>query len=155
MQGGQSLGASLPLASVSAPHEDVCKPADDWTGLSQCTAGLVSNFGGLTSALAGLGDGQAARQLHIDVLYPVRGFKRCLNSDNGFGEGQLHAAHPAHASLPADTQTMLAEFLFPASWLADQRLLYRAAERVQRQNPLDMPSAQRSVLLHASNVNCQ
>ena len=42
-----------------------------------------------------------------------------------------------------------AEFLYPAQWLADQRLLYRAAERVQQQNPLDMPAPSRCMPLAA------
>ena len=92
------------------------------TALLTCSpsAGLVANFGGCTSLLLGsLDGGRLAKRLRVDVLYPVSGYTRCLNSENRF------------------------EFLFPASWLADQRLLYRAAERVQQRNPLDMPPPQR------------
>ena len=46
---------------------------------------LVSNFGGTTGALLGLDGGNLAAQLRLDVLYPVRGFKRCLDARNGFG----------------------------------------------------------------------
>ena len=46
---------------------------------------LVSNLGGTTGALLGLDGGNLAAQLRLDVLYPVRGFKRCLDARNGFG----------------------------------------------------------------------
>lgn len=55
-------------------------------------AGLVSNFAGMTSGLLGLDGGKHARELRLDVLFPVGGFKRCLDKKNGFG------AAPAPAS---------------------------------------------------------
>jgi len=47
---------------------------------------LVSNLGGSTGALLSLDKGKLAGKLHLDVLYPVNGFKRCLDGQNGFGE---------------------------------------------------------------------
>jgi hypothetical protein len=47
-------------------------------------AAVGANFGGVTSFLLGLSP-QLGRSLRLDVLYPVGGFTRCLDSDNGFG----------------------------------------------------------------------
>lgn len=47
---------------------------------------LISNLGGTTSALLGIGGGDAARRAHLDTLYPIRGYKRCLDSQNSYGE---------------------------------------------------------------------
>jgi hypothetical protein len=51
-------------------------------------AALGGNLGGVSSWLLGLDGGQLAAQLHADVLIPVLGYKRCLDADNGYGEGQ-------------------------------------------------------------------
>jgi len=77
---------------------------------------LVSNLGGSTGALLSLDKGKLAGKLHLDVLYPVNGFKRCLDGQNGF------------------------EFVFPATWLADQRMYRRNAERSESMRGLDPPS---------------
>ncbi|KAF8072575.1 poc1a [Scenedesmus sp. PABB004] len=74
---------------------------------------LGGNLGGVTSWLLGLDGGRLAARLHADVLVPVRGFKRCLDAANGF------------------------EFVYPAAWLADQTLLYRAAQRAEAARSLD------------------
>lgn len=58
---------------------------------------LGGNLGGITSFLLGLDGGKLASTTRLDVLIPVRGYKRCLDYQNGY------------------------EFLYPASWLADQR----------------------------------
>ena len=138
--------------------------------------GLISNLGGVTGLLLSLDGGQTARKLRLDVLYPISGFKRCLDSQNGFGEPPyaLHAACKQTDDLHGQAlctsscvpdinmctsimRTMLwhfrpglrclkaahADFLYPSSWLADQRLAYRKAQRQERLNPLDMPSARR------------
>jgi len=34
------------------------------------------------------------------------------------------------------------EFIYPAQWVGDQRLLYRAVERAERERSLDLPSLQ-------------
>lgn len=52
---------------------------------------LVSNLGGITGTLLGLDNGTLAAKLHLDVLYPVKGFKRCLDARNGFGTLQVHS----------------------------------------------------------------
>uniref|UniRef100_A0A0E0CCN4 PsbP C-terminal domain-containing protein n=1 Tax=Oryza meridionalis TaxID=40149 RepID=A0A0E0CCN4_9ORYZ len=77
-------------------------------------AAVGANFGGVTSFLLGLSP-QLGRSLRLDVLYPVGGFTRCLDSDNGF------------------------EFIYPASWVGDQTLLYRGAKRAELQRSLDPP----------------
>nr|CAB3479355.1 unnamed protein product [Digitaria exilis] len=46
-------------------------------------AAVGANFGGVTSFLLGLSP-ELGRSLRLDVLYPVGGFTRCLDSDNGF-----------------------------------------------------------------------
>eukprot|EP00873_Tetraselmis_striata_P014914 jgi/Tetstr1/435178/TSEL_002634.t1 len=86
-------------------------------GLTGLSIGLVSNFAGMTSGLLGLDGGKHARELRLDVLFPVGGFKRCLDKKNGF------------------------EFMVPRDWLADQTLFRRAAERAERS--LDPPSLRR------------
>ncbi|WOL06742.1 psbP domain-containing protein 7, chloroplastic [Canna indica] len=81
------------------------------------TASLValgSNFGGLTSFLLGLSP-ELGRSLRLDVLYPVQGFTRCLDSSNGF------------------------EFIYPETWVGDQTLLYRAVGKAESERPLDPP----------------
>lgn len=70
------------------------------------------NLGGITSLFLGLNVG-LSRTLKLDALYPVNGFKRCL--ERNF------------------------EFLYPATWVGDQRLLYRAAERAEQQRLYGQP----------------
>jgi hypothetical protein len=48
-------------------------------------AAVGANFGGVTSFLLSLSP-ELGRSLRLDVLYPVGGFTRCLDSDNGFGK---------------------------------------------------------------------
>ena len=50
---------------------------------------LASNFLGVTGGLLGLDGGSLAAKLHLDVLYPVKGLKRCLDAKNGFGKSFL------------------------------------------------------------------
>jgi hypothetical protein len=79
-------------------------------GLLTCTvvaaAALGGNLGGITSFLLGLDQGQLAGQLKLDVLVPVKGFKRCVDYQNGYGEA-LPARRPAHVML---TQAVLLQF---------------------------------------------
>ncbi|KAJ6817136.1 psbP domain-containing protein 7, chloroplastic [Iris pallida] len=75
------------------------------------TASLVAvgaNFGGLTSFLLGFSP-DFARDLRLDVLYPIRGFTRCLAPNYGF------------------------EFIYPANWVGDQTLLYRTVDYAESQ----------------------
>lgn len=85
-------------------------------GLAGLSVALFGNLFGVTSALLSLDGGAAAGDLRLDVLVPVRGYKRCVDYQNGF------------------------EFRYPAVWLADQRLYRRYAERMERERGLDPPS---------------
>ncbi|KAK3166430.1 hypothetical protein QOZ80_1AG0045700 [Eleusine coracana subsp. coracana] len=82
-------------------------------------AAVGANFGGVTSFLLGLSP-ELGRSLRLDVLYPVGGFTRCLDSDNGF------------------------EFIYPSSWVGDQTLLYREVRKAELQRSLDPPPIGRS-----------
>lgn len=77
---------------------------------------LVGNLFGVSSFLLGLDGGKNAASSRLDAIIPVKGFKRCIDYQNGF------------------------EFLYPATWLADQRLYRRYAERIERSVALDLPS---------------
>ncbi|KAL5983834.1 PsbP domain-containing protein 7, chloroplastic, partial [Asimina triloba] len=82
------------------------------------SASLVAvgaNFGGITSFLLGFSP-ETGRKLKLDVLYPVDGYSRCLETSQGF------------------------EFIYPADWVGDQRLLYRAAGKAEAERSLDPPS---------------
>ncbi|KAJ8772054.1 hypothetical protein K2173_027231 [Erythroxylum novogranatense] len=97
------------------------------------SASLVAvgaNFAGLTSFFLGLSP-ESARNLKLDVLYPIRGYSRCIDTNEGF------------------------EFIYPASWVGDQRLLYRAAEREEYDRSLDPPpiTAQKPDGRRRKNVN--
>eukprot|EP00879_Flechtneria_rotunda_P006547 GHRR01006880.1.p1 GENE.GHRR01006880.1~~GHRR01006880.1.p1 ORF type:complete len:308 (+),score=105.40 GHRR01006880.1:460-1383(+) len=85
-------------------------------GLTAVAIALGGNLGGITSWLLGLDHGQLAGKLHLDVLVPVSGFKRCVDNGNGY------------------------EFQYPAEWLADRTLLYRAAQRAEAARGLDPPA---------------
>lgn len=81
------------------------------------SASLVAvgaNFAGVTSFLLGLSP-ENNRRLRVDVIYPIGGYSRCLDANEGF------------------------EFIYPASWVGDQRLLYRAAEKSEYERSLDPP----------------
>ncbi|GFH05745.1 PsbP domain-containing protein, partial [Haematococcus lacustris] len=78
-------------------------------------ASLGGNLGGITTQLLGLDGGKLAERLQLDAVYPVRGLKRCVDGVYGF------------------------EFQYPASWLADQTVAYRAAQRAEASRALDMP----------------
>ncbi|XP_072983743.1 psbP domain-containing protein 7, chloroplastic [Typha latifolia] len=73
-----------------------------------------ANFCGITSFLLGLSP-ELGRRIRLDVLYPVRGFTRCLDLTKGF------------------------EFIYPSSWVGDQTLVYRAIGKAESQRPLDPP----------------
>eukprot|EP00271_Cylindrocystis_brebissonii_P006473 TRINITY_DN19263_c0_g1_i1.p1 TRINITY_DN19263_c0_g1~~TRINITY_DN19263_c0_g1_i1.p1 ORF type:complete len:428 (-),score=52.03 TRINITY_DN19263_c0_g1_i1:198-1481(-) len=84
-------------------------------GLLAASIVLGGNLGGVTSLLLGLQE-EWSRDVRADVLFPVKGFKRCVESSWGF------------------------EFIYPARWVGDQRLVYRAVERAERERTLDLPS---------------
>ena len=122
---------------------------------------LASNFAGSTSALLSLDGGRLAGRLKADALFPVAGYKRCLDTQNGYGRGlwarasahcmrralrlsQSQPHQPHGCSMTVCPWTCPAEFRYPARWLSDQRLYQRYAERVERSNGLDPPSLNRS-----------
>ena len=47
-------------------------------------AALVGNLGGLTSGLLSL-DAESACAKRLDRLFPVSGFRRCVDAQNGYG----------------------------------------------------------------------
>ncbi|KAL0449568.1 UNVERIFIED_CONTAM: PsbP domain-containing protein 7, chloroplastic [Sesamum latifolium] len=73
-----------------------------------------ANFGGSTSFLLGFSPG-AARNLKLDALYPVGGYSRYIDTNEGFGQ-----------------------ICVPGELVGDQTLLYRAAGKAERS--LDPPS---------------
>ncbi|XP_019451316.1 PREDICTED: psbP domain-containing protein 7, chloroplastic-like isoform X2 [Lupinus angustifolius] len=81
------------------------------------SASLVAvgaNFGGITSFLLGFSP-QNSRNLKLDVLYPIQGYSRCIDTTEGF------------------------EFIYPANWVGDQTLVYRAAKKRELERSLDPP----------------
>ena len=58
----------------------------------------MSNFGGVTGALLSLDGGRLAGTLKADALFPVAGYKRCLDTQNGYGVSlqPLNGMLPAH-----------------------------------------------------------
>ncbi|KAG0560680.1 hypothetical protein M758_9G004400 [Ceratodon purpureus] len=76
---------------------------------------LGADFLGSTSAILSLNP-DFFRGLRADVLYPIGGYKRCLETSKGF------------------------EFIFPKEWVGDQTLLYRAVQRGERERSLDLPA---------------
>lgn len=75
-------------------------------------AALGGNLGGVTSWLFGLDGGQLAGQLHLDVLVPVRGFKRCVDAANGFGESHRHYKPSSDCASSANGPSCYAALLF-------------------------------------------
>lgn len=93
------------------------------------TASLVAlgaNFAGITSSLLGLSP-DSARSLRLDVIYPIGGYTRCLDTNEGF------------------------EFVYPSNWVGDQTVLYRAAGKLERS--LDPPSLSNNGDGRRKNVN--
>lgn len=74
---------------------------------------LGANFAGITSTLLGVSP-DGARSLRLDVIYPIGGYTRCLDTNEGF------------------------EFVYPSNWVGDQTILYRAAGKAERSR--DLPS---------------
>ncbi|KAK1319723.1 Homeobox protein LUMINIDEPENDENS [Acorus calamus] len=85
------------------------------TGVGSASLVAVgANFGGVTSSLLGISP-ELGRGLRLDVLYPVGGYSRCFDSVQGF------------------------EFIYPANWVGDQTLLYRAVGKAESTRSLDPP----------------
>ncbi|PRQ42226.1 putative PsbP family protein [Rosa chinensis] len=81
---------------------------------SASVVALGANFVGITSFLLGLSP-ESSRNLKLDVLYPIGGYSRCIDTNEGF------------------------EFIYPVNWVGDQTLLYRAAEKREFERSLDPP----------------
>lgn len=55
------------------------------TGIATASiVALGANFTGITSSLLGLSP-DGARSLKLDVIYPIGGYTRCLDTNEGFG----------------------------------------------------------------------
>ncbi|CAA7015842.1 unnamed protein product [Microthlaspi erraticum] len=92
---------------------------------SSSVLAVGANFGGITSFLLGLSP-ESGRNLKLDVVYPIGGYSRCIDTVEGF------------------------EFIYPSTWVGDQTLLYRAAEKTEREISLDLPPARN---IRRRNVN--
>ncbi|KAF3790356.1 PsbP domain-containing protein 7 [Nymphaea thermarum] len=114
-------------ASPDSPGRLQRSPAEEFSSLAlvfrrRLLVGIASasvvavgaNFAGVTSTVLGLAP-KAGRTLRLDVLYPIEGYSRCWDPSLGF------------------------EFIYPATWVGDQRLLYRAAGRAELERSLDPP----------------
>ncbi|XP_076921906.1 psbP domain-containing protein 7, chloroplastic-like [Bidens hawaiensis] len=89
------------------------------TGIGSASLVAVgANFAGTTSFLLGLSP-EYSRNLKLDVLYPIKGYSRCIYSEQGF------------------------EFIYPQNWVGDQTLLYRAAGKAEMERSLDPPPVNR------------
>uniref|UniRef100_A0A0F7H1I0 Photosystem II reaction center PsbP family protein n=1 Tax=Francoa sonchifolia TaxID=23250 RepID=A0A0F7H1I0_9ROSI len=83
------------------------------TGSASLVA-LGANFAGITSFILGFSP-QTGRNLKLDILYPIGGYNRCIDINEGF------------------------EFIYPVDWVGDQTLLYRAAGKAEFERSLDPP----------------
>uniref|UniRef100_A0A0F7CZB4 Photosystem II reaction center PsbP family protein n=1 Tax=Pelargonium tetragonum TaxID=122197 RepID=A0A0F7CZB4_9ROSI len=81
---------------------------------SASVVAVGANFCGITSLLLSFSP-QTGRNLKLDVLYPISGYSRCIDTNEGF------------------------EFIYPVNWVGDQTLLYRAAGKAESQRSLDPP----------------
>ncbi|KAL1831947.1 hypothetical protein ACET3Z_001598 [Daucus carota] len=89
------------------------------TGIGSASLVAVgANFAGVTSFLLGYFPDNS-RSLKLDVLYPIGGYSRCVEREEGF------------------------EFIYPSNWVGDQTLLYRAAGKAESQRLLDPPPLSR------------
>ncbi|PIA44476.1 hypothetical protein AQUCO_01700225v1 [Aquilegia coerulea] len=85
------------------------------TGLGSASlVALGANFSGITSFLLGFSP-DTGRNLKLDVLYPIKGYFRCIDTNEGF------------------------EFIYPSRWVRDQTVFYRAAGRAESERSLDPP----------------
>ncbi|KAF3605166.1 hypothetical protein DY000_02051405 [Brassica cretica] len=126
------------LIAQQSPGDRKTSPADEFSPLaekfnrrlllgigSSSVLAIGANFGGVTSFVLGLSP-EFGRNLKLDVVYPISGYRRCMDTVEGF------------------------EFMYPFTWVGDQTLLYRAAEKTERETSLDLPPARIS---RRKNVN--
>ncbi|KAI4349965.1 hypothetical protein L6164_010501 [Bauhinia variegata] len=90
---------------------------------SSSLVAVGANFGGITSFLLGLSP-ETGRNLKLDVLYPIGGYNRCIDTNEGF-----------------------------ANWVGDQTLLYRAAKKAEVERSLDPPPLNLNARPRRANVN--
>lgn len=99
------------------------------TGIGSASLVAVgANFAGVTSFLLGFSP-ETGRNLKLDVLYPIGGFNRYIQTNEGF------------------------EFIYPAAWVGDQTLLYRALGKLERSLDPPLPSNGVSKERRVRNVN--
>lgn len=85
------------------------------TGIGSASFVAVgANFAGVTSFILG-NFPDNSRSLKLDVIYPIGGYSRCIQREEGF------------------------EFIYPSNWVGDQTLLYRAVGKAESQRLLDPP----------------
>lgn len=143
---GDRQNAPLP-AQPRAPAEDFSPLAAVFrrrliTGVGSASLVAVgANFAGVTSLLLGFSP-DTGRNLKLDVLYPISGYSRCLQTSDGFGS--LHRIKPTFPSIEYLILLCIfflqPEFVYPANWVGDQRLLYREARKAELERSLDLPS---------------
>ncbi|CAG9461898.1 unnamed protein product [Pedinophyceae sp. YPF-701] len=119
-------GASAPKSDASAAQFNPSDPVETvaWGGklpsgrrvllgsLAGATIALGGDLGGVTRALFSAAP-DVARALQLDVVYPIRGFKRCLDTSTGV------------------------EYLYPGDWIADTVLARVNARRSELKRSLD------------------
>jgi len=83
--GGILGGVTSALLGLAHTHTHTCA---SHPLLPACSA-LGGNLGGVTSALLGLDEGQMARKLQLDALFPINAqptpYKRCIDGTYGYG----------------------------------------------------------------------
>ncbi|XP_059652425.1 psbP domain-containing protein 7, chloroplastic [Cornus florida] len=89
---------------------------------------LGANFAGITSFLLGLSP-ETGQNLKLDVLYPIAGYRRCVETNEGF------------------------EFVYPARWFGDRTLLIRAARKAEFERSLDPSSLNNASDQRRRNIN--
>ncbi len=65
---------------------------------------LGGNLGGITSGLLGLDGGQLAAALKLDIIFPVKGFMRCVDYTNQFGACRRPMKHQELQSTASTSQ---------------------------------------------------
>ena len=98
--GGQMMHFRRGVVSAQSPSEDPVgnSAAEQFAPLAatfrrRLTVGIGSaslvavgaNFGGVTSFLLGLSP-ENSRRLRLDVVYPIGGYSRCIDTNEGFGQ---------------------------------------------------------------------
>lgn len=103
-----------PLAEEFAPLASVFRRRL-LTGIGSASlVALGANFAGITSFLLGFSP-DTGRNLKLDVLYPVGGYSRCIDTTEGF------------------------EFIYPSNWVRDYTVFYRAVGKAEAKRALDPP----------------